>query len=67
MEVQAYEVDKTRAVRVSLRGGHGNSLISVYQTFLTFFSEWNEMIIIIFKIFKNVLSSIVIMKKIFKI
>lgn len=39
IEVQAYEQDKTRATRVSLRGGHGNSLLSVYQTFLAFFSE----------------------------
>lgn len=41
IEVQGYEVEKGRAVRVSLRGGHGNSLLSVYQTFLSFFSEWS--------------------------
>lgn len=40
IEVQAYEVEKSKAVRVSLRGGNGNSLVSVYQTFLAFFSDW---------------------------
>lgn len=40
IEVQGYEVEKARAARISLRGGNGNSLLSVYQTFLSFFSEW---------------------------
>jgi hypothetical protein len=39
IEAQAYESDKTRAVRVSLRGGNSNSLASLYQTFLSFFSD----------------------------
>ncbi len=42
IEVQGYEVEKARGVRVSLRGGNGNSLTSIYQTFLSFFSEWNQ-------------------------
>jgi len=41
IEVQGYEVEKAKSVRVSLRGGNGNSLLSVYQTFLSFFSDWN--------------------------
>lgn len=50
IEVQGYEVEKARAVRLSLRGGHGNSLLSVYQTFLSFFSEWSMNGISSFKI-----------------
>jgi hypothetical protein len=37
IEVEGYENEKAGAVRVSLRGGNGNSLVSVYQLFIAFF------------------------------
>lgn len=37
IEAEGYEGEKGSAVRVSLRGGHGPSLVSVYQLFLVYF------------------------------
>jgi hypothetical protein len=37
MECEGYDTEKPGAVRVSLRGGNGNSLLSVYQLFIAFF------------------------------
>lgn len=38
IEVQVHENNKTKAVRVSLRGGNGALISSIYQLFITFFS-----------------------------
>ena len=37
IEVEGYEHEKGNAARVSLRGGNGNHLISVYQLFIAYF------------------------------
>ncbi len=37
VECEGYEGEKGGAARLSLRGGNGNSLLSVYQLFLAFF------------------------------
>jgi hypothetical protein len=37
IEVQVYEVEKTKAARVSMRGGNGSLMTSLYQLFITFF------------------------------
>jgi hypothetical protein len=39
MECEGYEAEKGGAVRVSLRGGNGNSPVSVYQQFIAFFCQ----------------------------
>ncbi len=36
IESEAYTVEKTSAVRVSIRGGNGNIIASIYQLILTF-------------------------------
>ena len=37
LEVEGYESEKGNAARVSLRGGNGNHLVSVYQLFIAYF------------------------------
>lgn len=37
IEVEGYESEKVSAIRVSLRGGNGNQLLSVYQLFNAYF------------------------------
>jgi hypothetical protein len=37
IEVEGYETEKAGAIRVSLRGGNGNHLLSVYQLLIAYF------------------------------
>jgi hypothetical protein len=37
LECEGYEAEKAAAVRISMRGGNGNSLLSVYQLIIAFF------------------------------
>ena len=37
IELEGYEAEKGSAVRVSLRGGNGNHLLSMYQLFIAYF------------------------------
>ena len=38
IEVEGYDAEKGSAARISLRGGNGNHLSSVYQLFIAFFA-----------------------------